>query len=82
MTRGSQRVAASHAEWFSVPETWTFDYEVVATRERDNWALALLHVTYRHTPDSQPSRFFLSLVFERGDDGAFRLAYDQNTPLG
>lgn len=81
MLRGTGAVLASHAEWFAVPERWTFDYELRAVRETDGVALALIDVTYRHTPDATPSRFLLSLVFERGADGRYRFVYDQNTPL-
>jgi ketosteroid isomerase-like protein len=81
ITRGTDAVLRSHAEWFAVPEPWTFDYAIVLTREMQTSGLAVLDVTYRHTPDAAPSRFLLSLVFERGADGVFRFVYDQNTPL-
>jgi len=79
--RGTAEVLRSHAEWFSMPDPWTFDYEIVLTRETPGSGLALLDVTYRHTPDAEPARFLLSLVFERDAAGAFKFVYDQNTPL-
>jgi ketosteroid isomerase-like protein len=79
--RGTEAVRQSHAEWFRMPEPWTFAYDVVFTRETPSSGLALLDVTYRHTPADAPSRFLLSLVFERDAAGAFKFVYDQNTPL-
>ena len=81
ITRGSDAVLASHAAWFAMPERWSFDYDVIATRENDGWGFALLDVTYRHTPDAEPNRFLLSLAFERAGDGTYRFVFDQNTPL-
>jgi ketosteroid isomerase-like protein len=79
VTRGTEAVLRSHAEWFAAPEPWTFDYEVVLAREAAG--LALVDVTYRHTPDAAPARFLLSLVFERDAAGGWKFVYDQNTPL-
>ena len=80
ITRGIDAVLRSHAEWFGVPERWSFDYEIVLTRETASSGFALLDVTYRHSPESEPSRFLLSLLFERDADGIFKFVYDQNTP--
>ena len=82
LKRGTGAVLQSHAEWFRMAEPWTFAYDVVFTRETPSSGLALLDVTYRHTPDAAPSRFLLSLVFERDATGAFKFVYDQNTPVG
>ena len=81
MKRGTAEVLRSHAEWFRMAEPWTFDYDVVFTRETPSSGLALINVTYRHTPAAEPARFLLSLVFERDAEGAFKFVYDQNTPL-
>lgn len=81
ITRGTDAVLRSHAEWFASPDPWRFDYELVFARETETSGLALIEVTYRHTPQAEPARFLLSLVFERGADGSFRFVYDQNTPL-
>ena len=81
ITRGSETVLASHAAWFADPAAWSFAYEVVLTRELATAALALLDVTYRHTPQSTPSRFLLSLLFARDASGAWKFVYDQNTTL-
>jgi ketosteroid isomerase-like protein len=81
ITRGTETVLRSHAEWFGSPDPWTFDYDVVFTRETPSSGLALIDVTYRHTPDAEPARFLLSLVFERDAKGSFTFVYDQNTPL-
>ena len=81
ITRGTPSVLRSHAEWFGAAERWTFDYDVVLTREFGDAAFALLRVTYRHTAESPPARFLLSLVFARDASGAWRFVYDQNTPL-
>ena len=79
--RGTGEVLRSHAEWFAMPEPWAFAYEIVFTRDTPSSGLALIDCTYRHTPDAEPARFLLSLVFERDADGAFKFVYDQNTPL-
>lgn len=79
--RGTAEVLRSHAEWFAMPDPWTFDYAIVFTRETPSSGLALIDVTYRHTPQAEPARFLLSLVFERDAAGAFKFVYDQNTPL-
>jgi ketosteroid isomerase-like protein len=81
ITRGTGAVLRSHAEWFASPDPWRFDYEIVLTRETPSSGLAVVDVTYRHTPDAEPARFLLSLVFERDADGAFKFVYDQNTTL-
>jgi ketosteroid isomerase-like protein len=79
--RGTAEVLRSHAEWFAAADPWTFEYDVVLTRETPSSGLALIDVTYRHTPQAEPARFLLSLVFERDAGGAFKFVYDQNTPL-
>jgi ketosteroid isomerase-like protein len=81
ITRGTAEVLRSHAEWFAMPDPWTFDYDVVLTRETASAGFALIDVTYRHTAQAEPARFLLSLVFERDAEGAFKFVYDQNTPL-
>lgn len=81
ITRGTEAVRASHAAWFAMPERWTFDYTVIATRENDGWGFALLDVTYRHVPDVNANRFLLSLAFEADARGTYRFVFDQNTPL-
>ena len=80
IVRGTDAVLRSHAEWFALEDEWTFDYEVMETRVSARSGIAVLRVAYRHG-DGKPVRFLLSLVFERGDDGAYRFVYDQNTPL-
>jgi ketosteroid isomerase-like protein len=79
IVRGTDAVLASHAAWFAVPHAWTFDYDVVFTREMGDAGLALIDVKYREMPDAAPARFLLSLVFERDDDGTLKFVYDQNT---
>jgi uncharacterized protein (TIGR02246 family) len=80
-THGTASVLQSHAEWFAAAEPWTFEYGVIFTRVFDGAALALIDVTYRHTPDTVPARFVLSLVFARDAAGSWKFVYDQNTPL-
>lgn len=81
ITRGTDAVLRSHTEWFAAREPWTFDYEPVLTREGAGMALALIEVTYREGPAAPPTRFLLSLVFEREPNGAWKFVFDQNTPL-
>lgn len=82
VTRGTDAVVRSHAEWFAAREPWTFDYELVCTREAAGMGFALIDVTYREAPGAPAARFLLSLVFEREPGGAWKFVYDQNTPLG
>ena len=81
VTRGIDAVLRAHDEWFGAAERWSFAYDVVLTRETASSGFALLDVTYRNTPESEPARFLLSLLFERNADGVFSFVYDQNTPL-
>jgi len=81
LKRGTAAVLQSHAEWFASRDPWTFEYEIVLAREFRDAALALIDVTYRHTPSHEPARFLLSLVFARDAAGAWKFVYDQNTPL-
>ncbi|HEY4439031.1 MAG TPA: nuclear transport factor 2 family protein [Candidatus Elarobacter sp.] len=80
ITDGRDEVLQSHAEWFAMPVGWRFDYTVLVTRELADAGLALIDVAYRHGEDAEPSRFLLSLLFER-TSGGWRFVYDQNTPL-
>jgi ketosteroid isomerase-like protein len=82
ITRGTDAVLRPHAEWFAAREPWTFEYALVCTREGSGMAFALIDVTYRDAPAAPLARFLLSLVFERGPDGAWKFVYDQNTSLG
>ena len=79
--RGTADVLRAHAEWFASPDRWRFDYELVLARESAHVGLALIDVTYRQKAEASPSRFLLSLVFERDGQGEFKFVYDQNTPL-
>lgn len=81
ITHGTDAVLRSHAGWFAAPEQWSFLYRILFARETATSGLALLEVTYRHTPQADAARFLLSLVFERDAAGAFKFVYDQNTPL-
>jgi uncharacterized protein (TIGR02246 family) len=82
MTHGRDAVLASHTAWFRDRDAWTFDYDLVSTRELGDAGLALIEVTYRQTPEAAPARFLLSLLFARDAGGAWTFVYDQNTPLG
>ncbi|HYZ15930.1 MAG TPA: nuclear transport factor 2 family protein [Candidatus Acidoferrum sp.] len=82
ITRGTDAVLHSHAEWFAAREPWTFEYELLFRREAAGMAYAVIEVTYRDAPGAPPARFVLSLVFERDAEGAWKFVYDQNTPLG
>ena len=81
ITRGTEAVLRSHAEWFGSRDPWSFDYEIVLTRETPSSGLAVINVTYRQTPEAEAARFLLSLVFERDGQGTFKFVYDQNTTL-
>lgn len=79
-TRGTDAVARAHAAWFASADRWSFEYEVTYARELGDAGIALLDVRYRNEPAVEAARFVLSLVFERGVDGEYRMIFDQNTP--
>jgi ketosteroid isomerase-like protein len=80
IARGRDAVLRSHAEWFASSDDWSFDYDVIFSRELGGAGLALIDVTYRQTPSADPARFLLSLLFARDENGAWKFVYDQNTP--
>jgi len=74
---GRENVIAAHREWF-MDDTWIFSPELVWTHEESGAAWALARVTY--TERSGKKLFWLLLLFIR-EDGAWKLVYDQNTPI-
>lgn len=74
---GPENVVAAHRDWF-MDEGWTFDPELLWTREEASAAWALMRVTYR---EAQGSKQFLLLFLFVQESGAWRLLYDQNTPV-
>jgi hypothetical protein len=59
-------------------DRWTFDPEILWTREEASAAWALMRVTYREAQNSK--QFLLFFLFVQ-ESGAWRLLYDQNTPI-
>lgn len=74
---GKENVVAAHREWF-MNEAWTFEPEVLWTREEAGagWALTRVHYT-----ESGNARDFLLLFLFVNEDGVWKLVYDQNTPI-
>ncbi|MFN2449576.1 MAG: nuclear transport factor 2 family protein [Candidatus Baltobacteraceae bacterium] len=77
LLEGKENVVAAHREWF-MNEHWTFDPEIVSTREEAGASFALLRVTY--TEQGQRKEFWLSFGFVE-EDGAWKVLCDQNTPI-
>jgi hypothetical protein len=77
ITEGRENVIAAHRDWFA-DDRWTFDPEILWTREEQNAAWALTRVTYREGDRSR--QFLLSFLFVQ-EGGEWRLLYDQNTPI-
>jgi uncharacterized protein (TIGR02246 family) len=74
---GRDNAVAAHREWF-MNDTWTFEPELLWTREEAGAAWALTRVTYREAGSSK--QFLLLFLFVQ-EDGEWRLVYDQNTPI-
>ncbi len=74
---GRENAIAAHREWF-MDERWTFDPEILATREEAGAAWALTRVSYREADNEK--QFLLLFLFIQ-ENGEWRLAYDQNTPI-
>jgi len=73
---GHEIAVAAHREWF-MNDAWTFEPEILWTREEAGAAWALTRVTYR---ESGTKHFLLLFLFVQ-EDGEWRLVYDQNTPI-
>lgn len=74
---GRDNIVAAHRDWF-MNDRWTFEPEILWTREQTDagWALTLVH--YK---ENGKGRDFLSLFIFVDEDGAWKLVYDQNTPV-
>jgi hypothetical protein len=74
---GRENAIAAHREWFA-DDRWTFDPEILWTREEAGAAWALTRVKYR---DGNSERQFVLLFLFVQEGGEWRLLYDQNTPI-
>jgi ketosteroid isomerase-like protein len=74
---GRENAVAAHRDWF-MDDRWTFDPEILWTREEAGAAWALTRVTYR---ERESERQFLLLFLFVQEQGEWRLVYDQNTPI-
>jgi ketosteroid isomerase-like protein len=74
---GREKAVAAHRDWF-MDDGWTFEPEMLWTREERETAWALTRVTYR---ERQSERRFLLLFLFVQEQGEWRLVYDQNTPI-
>ncbi len=74
---GYEAIVEAHRGWFAT-DGWTLAPHALFERESDTLGFALLEVDYREA--SAARRFLLSVVFVF-EEGAWRLLYDQNTPL-
>lgn len=74
---GRENAVAAHREWF-MDDRWTFEPEILWTREEAGAAWALTRVSYREAENRK--HFLLFLLFVQ-EDGEWRLVYDQNTPI-
>jgi uncharacterized protein (TIGR02246 family) len=77
ITEGRENVIAAHRDWF-MNDSWTFEPEILWTREEDSAAWVLTRVTYR---EAAATKQFLLLFLFVQEDGNWRLVYDQNTPI-
>ena len=72
-------IIAVHEEWFKDPN-WIWEGKLVHTVVGEDVAMALITYDYRPKPDDQPVSTWLVYVFKL-EDGAWRIAHDQNTSL-
>lgn len=77
IVEGRENVVAAHRDWF-MDDRWTFEPEILWTREEAGAAWALTRVTYREPGASR--RFLLFFLFV-DESGEWRVVYDQNTPI-
>ncbi len=75
---GYEAIVAAHRDWFSSSAQWSFEPQIRLVRAAEHLSFALLEVDYREGGSRQ--RFLLSVIFLR-ENGAWKLWYDQNTPL-
>lgn len=74
---GRENAVAAHRDWF-MDDRWTFEPEILWTREEAGAAWALTRVTYR---EAENTKLFMLLFLFVEEDGEWRLVYDQNTPI-
>lgn len=74
---GRENIVAAHREWFS-DDSWTFEPEILWTHEDEASGWTLTRV--RYTQPGLQRAFLLLFLFVREGD-AFKVAYDQNTPI-
>lgn len=77
IVEGKDNVVAAHREWFA-NENWTFEPEILWTREEAGAGFALMRVEY--TENGASRRFLLLFLFVE-ENGSWKLLYDQNTPI-
>jgi len=73
----------AHRSWFDM-SGWGLQADVERLIEGADLGVAVLHLRYREDlPDRPPLRqeSWLTLIFQRGTDGDWRLVFDQNTPM-
>lgn len=77
IVEGRENVVAAHRDWF-MDDAWTFEPEILWTREEQSAGWALTRVRYREP--SAEKQFLLLFAFIE-EDGAWKVLYDQNTPI-
>lgn len=74
---GKEIIVAAHRDWFAASD-WQFVPEILSTREESGAAWALTRVRYT---EKGTARIFLLLFILTSEAGAWRIAYDQSTPI-
>lgn len=77
LIEGKDNVVSAHRDWF-MQDSWTFEPEILWTREEAGAGWALTCVRYRENGDE---RQFLLLFLFVVEEGVWKLIYDQNTPI-
>jgi ketosteroid isomerase-like protein len=74
---GRENVVSAHRDWF-MDDAWTFQPEILWTREEQDTGWALTRVRYR---EREAEKQFLLLFLFVAEDGVWKVVYDQNTPI-
>jgi hypothetical protein len=77
LIEGFENAVAAHREWFAADD-WTFEPEILRTREEAGAAWALTRVRY---VEKSQERFFLLFLLFAAEDSGWMLVYDQSTPV-
>jgi len=74
---GRENVVEAHRAWFA-SDDWTFEPQILWTREQSDSGIALTRVDYSENGTSRT--FLLLFIFVR-ENNDWKMVFDQNTPV-